>query len=296
MGFSKSMMSDKFLHEDVAEVPSGYKVRSIKHPSGHVIRLAFPPGARQAGSGKMVSILHPATEHNPVFCSVKREFGGVKGNPRGKQKTLDQVERMQAKAVRFLRDVVGDEDKASEIEGLSPQEYAERKRVTISNPQAEVAPEAIELYRQFHGEDPHGIISRNDDALARGDYVTLGELVELGCITESGEEIELGFEGVKLASNFQGSQLYLVGGDQSLNLEELSKLGVDVKRSPIVIGHVETVVYTTRKDFDDFELADYEHEFGEEGGELPLALYDARLRHVHLIAGTYKVERPGIIN
>lgn len=38
---------------------------------------------------------------------------------------------MQAKAVRFLRDVVGDPDKADEIEDLSPEEYAERKGVEI---------------------------------------------------------------------------------------------------------------------------------------------------------------------
>ena len=38
---------------------------------------------------------------------------------------------MQAKAVRFLRDVVGDPDKADEIEDLSPEEYAERKGLEI---------------------------------------------------------------------------------------------------------------------------------------------------------------------
>jgi hypothetical protein len=48
-----------------------------------------------------------------------------------KTKTLDQVERMQAKAIRFLRDVVGDPDKADEIEDLSPEEYAERKGAEI---------------------------------------------------------------------------------------------------------------------------------------------------------------------
>ena len=38
---------------------------------------------------------------------------------------------MQAKAVRFLRDVVGDPDKADEIEDLAPEEYAERKGVEV---------------------------------------------------------------------------------------------------------------------------------------------------------------------
>ena len=48
-----------------------------------------------------------------------------------KTKNVDQLERIQAKAVRFLRDVVGDPDKADEIEDLTPEEYAERKGVEM---------------------------------------------------------------------------------------------------------------------------------------------------------------------
>jgi hypothetical protein len=41
---------------------------------------------------------------------------------------------MQEKAVRFLRDVVGDSDRAEEFDSMSPQEYADHKRITIENP------------------------------------------------------------------------------------------------------------------------------------------------------------------
>ncbi len=51
-----------------------------------------------------------------------------------KTKTIDQIRAMQDKAVRFLRDVVGDPDKAEEFEAMSLEEYAEHKRVTIENP------------------------------------------------------------------------------------------------------------------------------------------------------------------
>lgn len=51
-----------------------------------------------------------------------------------KDKTYEQAEAMQAKAVRFLLDVVGDEEKAREIEGLSVDEYAERKGLRLLNP------------------------------------------------------------------------------------------------------------------------------------------------------------------
>jgi hypothetical protein len=50
---------------------------------------------------------------------------------RRKTRTLEEIERMQSKAVRFLRGVVGDSDKADEFEAMSPEEYAEHKRITI---------------------------------------------------------------------------------------------------------------------------------------------------------------------
>ena len=51
-----------------------------------------------------------------------------------KTKTLDQVQAMQEKAVRFLHDVVDDPDRADEFEAMSPEEYAEHKGVEIENP------------------------------------------------------------------------------------------------------------------------------------------------------------------
>jgi hypothetical protein len=55
-------------------------------------------------------------------------------NPR-KKKALsrEQAEKRQAKAVRFLRDVVDDPDLADEIEDLSVQEYARRKGFEVIN-------------------------------------------------------------------------------------------------------------------------------------------------------------------
>jgi hypothetical protein len=49
-------------------------------------------------------------------------------------KTLAQIESAQARAVRFVRDVLGDETRAAEIESETPYEYAERKKFRIVNP------------------------------------------------------------------------------------------------------------------------------------------------------------------
>lgn len=55
-------------------------------------------------------------------------------NPRPKILTREQVAKKQEKAVRFVRDVVGDDALADEIESLTVEEYAERKRVQLANP------------------------------------------------------------------------------------------------------------------------------------------------------------------
>jgi hypothetical protein len=207
--------------QHIAPVPSGWKVKTVSHKSGHQARIAFPPGAQKKGSGRLVEILHPKTEKNPSpacleiyelavghagapepgspsavgigkgidelmkapvavensdlkayrvrvfgrgkehiwtrFASslsaatesakeaVRREFGSPgrvidvhetkdpRSNPI-RQKTREQLEKMQDKAVRFLRDVVGDSDKADAIDDMSVEEYADKKRVHLVNP------------------------------------------------------------------------------------------------------------------------------------------------------------------
>ena len=47
--------------------------------------------------------------------------------------TYAQVEARKEKAVRFLRDVVGDDDRADEVESESVEDYATRKRLVIEN-------------------------------------------------------------------------------------------------------------------------------------------------------------------
>lgn len=54
--------------EHIATKPRGWKVRS-KMMRDHVIVLAFPPGPRRKGSGRLLEILHPAGE-NPA-CRMK---------------------------------------------------------------------------------------------------------------------------------------------------------------------------------------------------------------------------------
>src|SRR5713101_6842504 len=60
-------MASRFRHEDREAVPRGWKVRTVK-AGKHRVRVAFPPGRRQKGSGRLVSVLHPVGE-NP--CELR---------------------------------------------------------------------------------------------------------------------------------------------------------------------------------------------------------------------------------
>jgi hypothetical protein len=48
--------------------------------------------------------------------------------------TREQVQAKKDKAVQFLRDVVGDGDKADEFDDMDIEAYAERKHIQIINP------------------------------------------------------------------------------------------------------------------------------------------------------------------
>jgi enoyl-CoA hydratase/carnithine racemase len=71
---------------------------------------------------------------NPVYTPRSYFAARSAENPRKRKAlTREQVERRQAKAVRFVSDVVGDEDLADELESLTPEEYAQRKGVDLIN-------------------------------------------------------------------------------------------------------------------------------------------------------------------
>jgi hypothetical protein len=70
------MAAAAYKHEELQKVPRGYRVRSVKRGT-HVVRIAFPPGRRKKGSGKVIEILHPKSETNPS-CIVSNQ---AKNNP-----------------------------------------------------------------------------------------------------------------------------------------------------------------------------------------------------------------------
>jgi hypothetical protein len=98
---------------------------------------------------------------------------------------------------------------------------------------------------------------------------------------------------VLLTSNESGTQLYFVGGDQSLDLDALKLSEHEQSKELIVIGDCFFISYMTEKEFDGFEQIVYEHSLSEDsGGPLPVLLYDRTNKRLQLAGGQYHIEQP----
>lgn len=156
---------------------------------------------------------------------------------------------------------------------------------------------AAGMYEQFHQMPPKKIreVVIADEYPA--ELADLGRLTMLGIVI-AGDSDPTPFEAVgniRVMCTADGGQLYFIGGDQSTDLDALG-LDYQLPKDHVYIGEAELIVYTTRKGFHDFELTDYHHELGEDGGEPPQVHYDTINRRLYLTGGTYQVRREGIVN
>lgn len=121
---------------------------------------------------------------------------------------------------------------------------------------------------------------------------------------------------VILCSNEDKNQLYLVGGDQAVDLGELN---INGRHDSVILGQCWAVSYSTEKSFDDFERIEYVHTFAPdklqrrmseradlwedakppyqeafESGDLPTLRYDVLNQTLHFDGGSYFVTDKGI--
>jgi hypothetical protein len=100
------------------------------------------------------------------------------------------------------------------------------------------------------------------------------------------------FDGCALASNEKGTQLFFVGGDQSLDVREF---GQDPTKESVILGPVAFIEYSTAKYHlgkEDEIAGPYIHPFSEETkGALPVCCYDTVNQLQSLVGGSYHVDR-----
>jgi hypothetical protein len=185
------------------------------------------------------------------------------------------------------------------------------KKVNLPNPGSLDSSKG--LFESFHGREADG----EDDVVSFEnipDHLTqLGELRELVVILPNNKEeitIEFPEENTStiLASAPGGTQYVLVGGDQGIDPDSLEQdFGItsdenwDEWQRKVVLGEVVSLTYFTDK----HHLSGpkyqkdgclYEHQLGEEGGELPTLVYDPNNESLEIVGGSYVTKEEGIRN
>lgn len=161
-----------------------------------------------------------------------------------------------------------------------------------ANPSAEVLREeftGMEVDRERVAHEPH---------MPAGNYAQLGKLLKL-CVKPhaGGQVLEIRGNNVIVVSDESARQIYFVGGDQDIT-EALPMFGaIDRGQDVYELGEARSIYYQQRKEHvPDPDQDHWRHEFGEETGERPRALFDARHKRILLDGGAYEVRREGIVN
>ncbi len=85
----------------------------------------------------------------------------------------------------------------------------------------------------------------------------------------------------------------MVGGDQSIDLSALGIDGEEAEKDVVVIGPVASIVYVTAKEHlgkADKETGPYEHQLGEDGGTMPILIYDTLNQQIGFAGGAYFID------
>lgn len=174
------------------------------------------------------------------------------------------------------------------------RELAASRRRT--NPEDEETEQAAQLWRKFHGADPDTVTTVKETRQEPSTLTALGDLSEFKVRVRPGEIATLRFPGdAKLTSTPDGRQLYIVGGDQSINLRKLG-ISAALAKDHVLIGELLAVTYDAKKEFDGFRPVLYVHKFGERGKERPVLAYDNRSHRLYVVGGAYRVRPEGIID
>jgi hypothetical protein len=160
-------------------------------------------------------------------------------------------------------------------------------------------------YEYFHGKKPDEDIDVRYTMHEHTVLSGIGKLMKLEILAINGNrKVSLeGFKGALLAQDEKGKQLYIVGGDQSVNLKDF---GITQSHELEILGALTCVIYfTTKKHLTPATggTANYDHKFGngartyrfgQRGTRFPLVGYDVRNKLLSIQGGGYELPSEGI--
>lgn len=183
----------------------------------------------------------------------------------------------------------------------------ERYRINLGPTRKNPEDGAAARYEYFHGRPPEKDFTIRTPIHSHKVLSGIGDLKELLILSVTGDrKVRLEhFKGAILSETEKGTQLYIKGGDQSVNLKDF---GITTPHELEILGALLNVVYFTTKDHlrpEDGGTANYRHKFGGEGrtkryvfgkkgARLPMVGYDVRNKLLSIQGGTYKIVAEGI--
>lgn len=159
-------------------------------------------------------------------------------------------------------------------------------------------PSAAAIREDFTGSPVERERVRHEPHMPAGDYAQLGKLLSLYVKPRRGGQVlEIRPKGVIVVSDESARQIWFVGGDQDVT-EALEQFGPLARGAGLYeLGEARRIDYEQRKEHvKDPDQDQWRHEFGEETGVRPTALFDANHRRLLLEGGAYEIRREGIVN
>jgi hypothetical protein len=177
---------------------------------------------------------------------------------------------------------------AQEIIDRTPKKL--RSLFSESNP----VDAAAELSEAWHGRPAETETDYNETVRYHSVLTDLGQLSEIKVYVTDRHVKTINFDDeTRLCSSENGKQLYVVGGDQSLDLAALGIEGEAAEKDSVEVGRCYSITYITAKMHlgkADRQTGPYEHTLGEDGGELPILLYDTLNKQVSFAGGSYFID------
>jgi hypothetical protein len=262
----------------LARMAAGRKKAAAKRAS-----TRLTPGA-SARAGKK----NPA-KFDRCVNAVKKKGGAVNAfavcartrkRNAGRRKTAAEISaKAVADAMRRLRD----------------RKSGKKKNAGRRNPEGE----AFERYEYFHGPGAKGadVVTDVTEKLHEHSVLSgIGKLANLRIRAIDGSGIVKleKFGGALLAQDEKGKQLFIKGGNQSVNLKDF---GIDEPHETEILGALLSVAYRTDKTHlrpEDGGQAEYNHVFGKNGSRLPMMIYHVRNKLLEVGGGGYDLPEVGI--
>jgi len=168
--------------------------------------------------------------------------------------------------------------------------FTKRTRKNPANP----VPAAEERYQSFHGRPSERLVKVRTTLHTHDVLAGIGDLRKLRIKSKNGHwKVTVKFSKPYpiLSMNEAATQLYIEGGDQSVNLKDF---GINTAHEKEVLGEVTDVWYFTTKDHlrpEDGGTAVYHHKFGR---IKPTMIYDVPNELLEFAGGGYTIPDEGI--